>query len=189
MRTVWLLGVLSVTAGSLQAQGSLPVSGTVTYNAILYDQADGTDARSTGFRFAGRIAARLTRGTYLGLGVGSWSRRTGANCSVFPSCGDRLQAQSEAVVHQVYVQQYVRGRAFARGGAGLAVTSTLQSLGTIVVDDRWRAALSAGIGMDVPVGRFLYLTPSLDATLLPGTDRQAQELRSGIALGVGLTLR
>jgi hypothetical protein len=63
------------------------------------------------------------------------------------------------------------------------------SISFIDIDRRWRAALSVGGGIDLRIADFLYLTPSFDATFLPGADAEARELRSGFATGLALTLR
>ncbi len=94
-------------------------------------------------------------------------------------------------MHQVYLQQYlVRHRVFIRGGAGVAITSTLQpQSGEIQAARYWRAALTTRASLDLPVACWLYVTPSLDFTVLPGTNMAERKLRSGVAMGVALTLR
>jgi hypothetical protein len=179
------------TQASAQFPEQLPITGSVVYNAIIYNQARGTERHDYGFRFAGRVAARVARDTYVGAGVGSWVRQTGSNCYIFTACANRLDAQSEAIVHQVYLQQYlVRHRAFARVGVGPAITSTLQAGGNVIeYSKRWRPALTTGVGFDLRLARFLYLTPSFDVTVLPGADTAHGELRSAIAPGIAITLR
>src|SRR5688572_5847998 len=133
----------------------------------------GTRGQAALTRFAGRVALRVGSATYVGLGGGSWSRIIGSDCAVVPECDEFATAQSDAIIHQVYLQRYVsRSGLFFRAGAGLASTSTLLPENRAVVGftSRWRAALSAGVGIDLRIARFLYVTPCLDITVLPGTD-------------------
>jgi hypothetical protein len=190
-----LFGLLSLTAQSLGAQevvDPLPVTGSLIYNLVIYDRMPGTRGNAALTRFAGRVALKVAQSTYVGLGGGSWSRIVGTDCAVVPDCDEFATAQSDAIIHQLYLQRYVsRSGLFFRAGAGLASTSTLlpENRGVMGFTLRWRAALSAGVGMDIRLARFLYVTPSLDVTVLPGTDTRAAELRSGIAPGLALTLR
>jgi hypothetical protein len=186
---VWGFGAQPL--GAQEAVATLPVSGSLIYNALFLNRVYGTDTRGFAMRFAGRVGTQVARGTYIGLGGGSWVRVIRAECAGFPDCDRYVGSQSEAIVYQLYLQRYVRrNQLFLRGGLGLANTTTLlPENGLIAVTRRWRAALSVGTGVDLRITRFLYLTPSLDVTLLPGTDTRREELRSGITPGVGLTLR
>lgn len=190
-----LLGLLTLAARSLAAQEAtdpLPVTGSLIYNLVIYDRVPGTQGRAALTRFAGRVAVRVGKSTYVGLGGGSWSRIIGSACTVVAPCDDFATAQSDAIIHQLYLQHYVsRRRLFFRAGVGIASTATLlpENRTVMAFALRWRAALSAGVGTDLRIARFLYVTPSLDVTVLPGADTRAAELRSGIAPGLALTLR
>jgi hypothetical protein len=59
----------------------------------------------------------------------------------------------------------------------------------ISVADRWRSAFSLGLGADLGVATHIYLTPSLDYTILSGVSESSRELRHAVALGLGLTIR
>jgi hypothetical protein len=184
------LGVPSAVAQ--EADTLLPVTGSLIYNAIIYNRLHGTHSRGAAVRFAGRVAARVAGDTYIGVGGGSWVRVAGPSCGDVPGCREFITVQSEAVVYQLYVQRYVSQRLlFLRAGLGLANTTTIlpENGSLLKITRRWRAAISAGTGIDLRMASFLYLTPSLDLTVLPGTDTRAQELRSGFAVGLALTLR
>ena len=192
-RAVILLALFTVAARPLAAQAvleELPVSGSLTYNALIYDRAHGADGRAWGLRLAGRLALRLTSRTYLGIGVGSWSRETLA-CAAVQPCPGFIVAHSEAVVHQLYAQHYVwRNKAFLRAGSGAALTRTLQLLGGFIeVTESWRPVVAVGVGTDIRISSAVYLTPSLDVAMLLGVDRGTAELRSAVMPGLGLTLR
>jgi hypothetical protein len=198
MLRAWLITFLGVPglgaqlAGAQEAESPLPVSGSLIYNALTYNRIHGTDSRGAAMRFAGRVAIRVGANTYAGLAGGSWLRVGAPSCADVPDCGDFISLQSEAIVYQIYIQRYVsRAQLFLRAGAGVANTTTLLPEDRIViaVARRWRAALSAGAGIDLRIAHFVYLTPSLDVTVLPATDTRAQELRTGFAAGLGLTLR
>lgn len=199
MRCTPLLGLigLSLAAPSVAAQegaapASLPLTGSLIYNLVIYDRMPGTRGHAALTRFAGRVALRVGEATYIGIGGGSWSRIIGSDCAVVPDCDEFATAQSDAIIHQLYLQRYVsRSGLFFRAGAGVASTMTLlpENRGVMGFKLRWRAALSAGVGVDLRIAPFLYLTPCLDITVLPGTDTRAAELRSGIAPGLALTVR
>jgi len=192
---VSLVGLLGLGVHSLAAQeavSSLPVSGSLIYNGIIYDRLHGTGSRGGAFRFAGRVSTRWGEETYVGFGGGSWVRVARPDCSAVPDCREFLTVQSEAIIYQIYLQRYVsRKQLFLRAGLGLANTTTLlpENRLFLAVTRRWRSAVSAGAGIDLRIARFLYLTPSLDVTLLPGADTQSDELGSGFAAGLALTLR
>ena len=191
---VALIGGWGLGAQSLAAQepvARLPVNGSLIYNALFLNRVYGTDTRGFAMRFAGRVATRVARGTYVGIGGGSWVRVTRGDCAGLPDCDRYVGSQSEAIVYQLYLQRYVRrNQLFLRGGLGLANTTTLLPQSRLILmTRRWRGVLSVGTGVDLRITRYLYLTPSLDLTLLPGTDTRRDELRSCIAPGIGLTLR
>jgi hypothetical protein len=168
----------------------LPVGGSLVYHLLVFNRVSGTSARGIGLRFAGRLAVPVAEKTSVGLAGGSWVRISIGDCGL-PDCDGYITAQSEAFVYQLYVQQYVTGkRVFVRGGAGLAETRTLipEIRGFITVRDRWRGALSAGGGIDLPIARHAYVTPSLDFSVLPGADREARELGGALAVGIAITL-
>ena len=182
--------MLLVRPGAAQTADPLPVAGSLIYHALLYNRVNGSSTRGLGLRFAGRLAVRVADKTYLGFGGGSWARLTKGECGLSPDC-DGYNAQSEAYVYQLYVQRYLSGeRVFLRGGAGLAETRTVLPVDrfVITVTSHWRGALSAGGGIDIPLARHVYLTPSLDYTVLPGAVPEAQELGSALAVGVAITL-
>lgn len=175
-----------------QAVDQLPVSGSLIYHALLHNRVNGAGGQGIGLRFAGRVAIRVAASTYVGFGGGSWVSLTRGDCGLPADCDGYVGSQSEAFVYHLYLQQYVSGRLlFVRGGAGLAETRTLfpQNRVVIAVVERWRGALSAGGGVDLRMGHHVYLTPSLDFTVLPGADTGAEELGSAVAFGLALTLR
>jgi hypothetical protein len=189
---VLVFGSLLVTRPSrAQASGDpLPVAGSLIYHALLYNRVNGSSTRGLGLRFAGRVSIRLGEQTYVGFGGGSWARVSVGGCDL-SDCDGLVTAQSEAFVYQLYVQQYLRGkRLFVRAAAGLAQTRTLvpETRAWISVLQRWRGVLSAGGGIDLPLARHVYLTPSLDYTALPGADSSARELSSALAVGLAITL-
>ncbi len=52
-----------------------------------------------------------------------------------------------------------------------------------------RAVLSAGVGADLRLREHLFATPSINYTVLAGGDGPSYELRNGLAIAFGLTLR
>ena len=183
---VAVVGGLVVTPASAQERsGALLVGDSMTYNRVLH----GRDRGSSG-RFTGRLMLRLSRRSYVGIAVGSWSvaeRRSGCN----PDCSFVL-AQAEALVHQVYGQFYViRCRAFLRAGLGYALTLTLtpRSRSAFEERQRTRTAGSVGVGWDVTLTPRLYLTPSVDFVKLWSIADGDYELDRGLALGLGITVR
>jgi hypothetical protein len=189
-----LIGIVGLGVVPLSAQEPevpLPMTGSLIYNALFLNRVNGTGSRGLGLRFAGRVATPIGARTYLGLGGGSWIRVTKGDCGL-PNCDGYVGSQSEAVIYQLYLQRYVtRNQLFVRAGVGLADTRTLfpENRILIAVIRRWRGAVSAGVGTDFRIARYVYLTPSLDFTVLPGADTGAHELGSGLAVGVALTLR
>jgi hypothetical protein len=167
------------------------VSGSLIYNGIAYNRIHDRSSGGIGLRFAGRVAFRVAEHTYIGIGGGSWARGVQSDCTLVPNCRRYLIAQSEAILYHLYIQRYMGSRnIFLRAGSGIAQTRTVTLESRFMVaEQRWRLAVSTGAGIDLRIARFLYLTPSIDLTVLPGTDTRAQELRSGWALGVALTLR
>jgi hypothetical protein len=168
----------------------LPMSGSLIYHALLYNRVSNSSSRGLGLRFAGRLALRVANRTYVGFGGGSWARVSVGSCEVV-DCDELVTAQSEAYIYHLYVQQYLGGkRLFLRGGAGWAQTRTLipENSFFISIIQRWRGALSAGGGVDLPIARHVSLTPSLDYTILPGVHGSSRELGSALALGVAITL-
>jgi hypothetical protein len=181
------LGTRSLNAQTMGDQ--LPVTGSLIYHGLFHNI--GGKMIGIGLRFAGRIAVRVRPETFVGFGGGSWASLTRGDCGL-PECDGYLGSQSEAYIYHLYIQHYVSAsRVFVRGGAGLAQTRTLfpENRVLIAVTDRWRGAVSAGGGIDVRLASHVYLTPSLDFTVLPGADTGGQELGSALAVGVAITLR
>lgn len=180
-------------AGSSRAQtvsDPLPVGGSLVYHLLLFNRVSGTSNRGIGLRFAGRLAIPVGPKTQVGWGGGSWVRISVGDCGL-PDCDGYVTSQSEAFVYQLYVQQYVLSKGvFVRGGVGVAETRTLvpENRAFIAVTDRWRGAITTGAGIDLPVARHLYVTPSLDYTVLPGADRAGRELGGALAIGAAVTL-
>jgi hypothetical protein len=169
----------------------LPVTGSLVYHALLHNGTDSAESRGLGLRFAGRVALRVGRGSYVGFTGGSWVSLTLGEFSPLEPQTEYLGSQSEAFVYLIYLQQYISRRVFVRGGAGLAETRTLIPLSPVLiaVTERWRASISLGGGVDLPLVPHVYLTPSVDFTLLPGAHTDARELGSALALGLAITLR
>jgi hypothetical protein len=183
--------MLVTSKGLAQAAGDpLPVAGSLIYHALLYNRVAPSSSRGLGLRFAGRLSLKVAEQTYVGFGGGSWERVSIGNCDV-ADCDRLVTAQSEAFVYQLYVQHYLSGKGlFIRGGAGWALTRTLlpENSFFITVVQRWRGVLSTGGGIDLPMVRHVYLTPSLDFTVLPGADASSRELSSALAFGLAITL-
>lgn len=184
--------VLAVPSSAAQETvSSLPLTGSLIYNGVVYNRVHDRPSGGVGLRFAGRLAFRVAEHTYLGVGGGSWARGVQSDCTLVPNCGRYLVAQSEAILYHLYIQRYLGSRnIFLLAGSGIAQTRTVTLESRFMVaEQRWRVPVSTGAGVDLRIARFLYLTPSIDLTVLPGTDTRAQELRSGWALGLALTLR
>jgi len=169
----------------------LAVGGTLGYNLLRFNRTAYAEGRAWSGRFAGRLAITVRRDLALGFGVGSWARETAAPCLATGECPQGLSDLGQAIITQAYAQYYPAARAgFVRGGIGLANTRTL------LPDDeqmrrisRWRAALTCGGGADLRIANRLYLTPSLDYTVILGTHGETPELHSALGLGVGITVR
>jgi hypothetical protein len=178
----------------LQAQEPeqpLPVTGSLIYHALFHNVVESAETVGVGLRFAGRLALRVGPRTYAGFGGGSWVTLSRGEVAVVQPQAGYFGAQSEAFVYLLYLQQYVAGRLFVRGGAGIAQTRTLIPENRVVIRvvERWRGSLSAGAGIDFPLARHVYLTPSVDLTALPGANTRAEELGSALAFGIAITLR
>lgn len=190
------LMLLGLVAARAAAQGrpetGLPVTGSLAFNLLFYRSPSDVSVGPGGFtngRFHGRVAVRVARRTYVGLGVGSWARAV-----TEATYGDLaiVSSLSEAVVLQAYVQHYpLRALPwFVRGGTGIAHTYTVQPAGRVMIGRRhWRGPASVGSGVDLRVGGPLHLTASADYTILPAVRSGATELRSAWALGAAITLR
>ena len=190
-----VVALCAATVVRAQGQGEdreLPVAGTLTYNMLFLSHPPGQENGGFGARFGGRFAIRAGPRTYVGVGVGSWAQAQLGECSAPVECGTFANYWSEAIVYQAYAQ-HSPSPAFpgwARLGAGIANTSTLLPAGSVIdVLDRWRAALTGGVGADLRVGGHVFVTPSMDYTLLPGVGRGGEDLRHALALGFGVTIR
>ena len=184
--------LLQTSAALAQAPGpSLPVAISLVYNGLLYSGGPHGTGGGAGARFAGRIALPVGRRLYLGFAVGSWLRERQLSCDEAADCAEFRTGHSEAVVHQAYGQYYPgQERWFVRAGAGVAWTSTLRPLlGVFGARTHWRPAASAGLGGDLRLKGPLYLSASLDYTALLGAATEEDELHSGLAFGLGATLR
>jgi hypothetical protein len=179
-------------AQSPSPERALPVAGTLIYNLLLLSGPPDSHAGGVGARFGGRLAVRVALRTYVGMGVGSWVQAQTGRCAAPVECGTFADYWSEAIVYQVYAQHTpsMEFPAWVRLGAGIANTSTLAPGGGVIeVADRWRAAVSGGVGADLPVSGHLFVTPSIDYTTLRGVVGRSQELRHAFALGLGVTFR
>jgi hypothetical protein len=193
--SVYLVLGLGAATSTAAAQGGssdepLLFSGTLIYNLLFINSPPETSG-GVGARFAGRLAFRAARSTYVGVAVGSWSRATRAACSSL-GCGAAVENWSEAVIYQVYAQQGLRQQVpvWARAGVGLGNTSTLEpGAGVIRLDERWRTAVTVGAGVDIRLKGHFYSTLSADFTLLPEVDSRSQELRHAVSIGLGFTIR
>jgi hypothetical protein len=184
--------VFTAAAQTAPADQPLQISGTLIYNLLLVNAPPETSRRRVGARFAGRLAVRVAERTYLGVGVGSWSRATRAACTALGSCGEAVENWSEAIVYQAYAQHRPSPRwpVWVRAGLGGGNTSTLEPGGGVILfDEHWRVALSAGGGVDIRMTRHFFSTLSADFTILPQVDRKTQELRHAVSLGLGFTIR
>lgn len=173
----------------LPAQARLPLAGSIVYNALRFSQQTDRSAPGLGWRFVGRMAFPVTDKFYVGFAVGSWVRAYHA-CVRPADCPTELSDYSEAVNHTLYAQLYVAPAWFLRAGGGFARTEVLApSYSVISVQRRTRWSFAAGAGVDIPIRRFLYLTPSIDYTALPAVPTGASEIRWSLAYGIGLTLK
>lgn len=187
---VW--GSSPAMAQSPSSERPLPFAGTLIYNLLFLSRPPDLHGGGFGARFGGRFAVRVGQRTYVGVGVGSWAQAPTGRCAAPVECGTFVDYWSEAIVHQVYAQYRVSSRlpGWARLGAGVARTSTLvPGGGVIALADRWRAVVTAGVGADWRLRSHLFLTPSIDYTVLPGVERSGHELRHALALGIGVTIR
>jgi hypothetical protein len=195
MRVTSILVIWAASRAMAQDASSerpLPVAGTLIYNVLFLSRPADYHGGGIGARFAGRFAVRVRERTYVGIGVGSWAQAPTGQCAAPVDCGTFADYWSEAVVHQLYAQHTPSSRfpGWARVGVGLAKTTTLVPGGGVIgLSDRWRAAVTAGLGGDWRLERHLFLTPSIDYTALPGVDPRGPELRYGLALGIGVTIR
>ena len=183
------------SAGPMRAQERSaarrsPVAGSMVYHALLYDHPYGDErSRSWGARFAGRLALRLHDQAYVGFAVGSWQDAWG-ECGAGSVCA--LGLERSAVASQLYVQVYPINAAplFIRTGGGMGQTHTLlPAQSYIYAADHIRLLWSVGVGLDWPLGRQLHFTPSVDYHVMPAVPRASPELRSAVAIGLGLSLR
>jgi hypothetical protein len=192
---------LALGASSAQAQGTsapLPITATLLFNALLYETPVGLEGGPllTG-RFAGRVGVRITPRSFAGFAVGSWQLGD-AHCVRAGCDGGResfVTVNREAVVLQLYGQVYPTRRLplFVRAGAGIGHTYTLKPDGAfglyMVGRTNQYLVASLGGGLDLRLARHLYLTPSLDYTTMLGVEATSDDLRSALAMGVGLTVR
>jgi hypothetical protein len=169
----------------------LPVAGTLIYNVLFMSHPPNSHG-GLGARFAGRFSIRAGSPTYVGVAVGSWAQASLGQCAAPIGCGTYANYWSEAIVYQVFVQHspWRRFPGWVRLGAGVANTSTLVPAGGVIsVASRRRAAVAAGVGSDLRVMHHVFVTASVDYTVLPAVERTQMELRHALALGVGVTLR
>jgi hypothetical protein len=169
----------------------LPVAGTLIYNVLFMSRPPNSHG-DPGARFAGRFSIRAGSPTYVGVAIGSWAQASLGQCAVPIDCGTYANYWSDAIVYQVFVQHAPLRKftGWVRLGAGVANTSTLVPAGSLIsVASRWRAAVSAGVGSDLRVMHHVFVTPSVDYTILPAVERTQMELRHALALGVGVTIR
>lgn len=184
-----LLGSRAAAMQGQEADDALPVGGTLTWNVLVYGGEHGS-----GFRFAGRAMARIGDDWHVGFGVGSWAVFSGALVAAGPSL---VTTQSEAVVYQAFGQLNVwKQLVFTRAGVGIGQTRTLVPAGTVGLGTvglaellHWRPALSAGVGIDIPLTRHTYFSPTVDYTYLRGVPAGSVELHQAWAFGLGLTVR
>lgn len=183
--------VRSVAAQDAAAPRRAPIAGSMVYHLLLYGAPYGQDDYdSWGMRFAGRLALRLHDQLYAGFAIGSW--HDGQGSRIEESGYSMLTLDRSAVASQVYVQAYPveRWPLFLRLGGGMGQTWTLEPNGSFMrATDHVRALWSGGVGIDFSVGRQLHITPSVDYHVMPAVSRKSAELRSALAVGVGLTLR
>ena len=170
------------------------MQGTAAYNAIwVTDRVGDADGRA-GHRFSGRVALRARSALYVGIGIGSWESATTLSLGGMVLEGE-ITSLSSAVVGGPYAQVYPIARApfFLRAGVGLAATRTYypashDGLLLMYLVTATRLAPTAGLGVDLGVGRHLAVTGAVDFTRLVGVEG-GRELDSGVTASVGLTLR
>lgn len=174
----------------------LPITATVLFNALAYDTPAGLEsgALTTG-RFAGRIGVPLSPALTVGFSVGSWQHADGF-CITSDDCGWQapaaLTVNREAVLLQSYIQVPPRGGLplFVRGGMGLGHTATFTPAGLHMVRRvNVYLSLAGGAGADLRLVRSLYLTPSIDYTVMPAVTEASNDLRGALAIGLGLTVK
>lgn len=202
---VLALGGLAAVPCSGQANDSsipLPISGTMSLNfaySWVPPRPAGwpSDTKFVGTRFGGRIAVLVTRSMRIGFAVASWevSDVQGTSCTGGQACEKLLPFHGQAVATTAFAQWQV-GYAVFRGGMGL-VRSTRDLPGEVgrategLIRRRGadRFGISAGGGINVPVGRHIYLTPSVDLVWMPTISAASQELRWAVLMGLGLTVQ
>lgn len=170
----------------------LPVAGTLLYNLLFLSRPPDSPDGGFAARFGGRFALRAAPRTYVGIGVGSWVQARTGRCVDPAVCGTYAVYWSEAVVYQLYAQHLPSAPVpgWLRLGIGIANTSTLEPGGGLIdVYARWRPAVSGGAGADLRIGGHLFLTPSIDYTVLTGVRRRGPELHHALAMGLGVTIR
>lgn len=183
------------TIGEAQAGRSLPVQGTAAWNILWPTTAEPNEGSwRAGSRFSGRVGVRVTDNLYAGLSVGSWEAIVAVAFGEGPPT-DTLSSLGTAVVYGGYAQLYpVRTLpVFVRGGLGLARTSTyyptfVGGAPYILRQHATRAAPGIGAGVDIRLGSPLALSVAIDYVRLLGVTA-GRELKSGLTLGVGLTLQ
>ena len=195
LRLVIVAALLLVCVRSAPAQDAAarraPIAGSMVYHLLVYGAPYGRDGSdSWGMRFAGRLAVRLHDQLYAGFAVGSWHDSWGFESD--ESAYTIRMLDRSAVASQLYLQAYPveAWPLFLRLGGGMGQTSTLEPSGAFMrATDEVRLLWSAGVGVDLSIGRQLHITPSVDYHAMPNVSRASPELRSALAVGVGLTLR
>jgi hypothetical protein len=177
-----------VVATAMEAQDRpLNVEGTASYNLIWNGTTQASDrVRFASARFGGRVAIRLASHSYVGVSIGSWSYRVARE-----GFTDIDDAVSTAVAASAYLQVYPvhSPLLFFRAGAGYARTLTYYPhFDGIRQEALVHPTVSGGVGTDVSIATHLAFTPSIDLTQLFGTEGE-REIRSGVVLGIGITIR
>jgi len=194
--------MILATEVSAQQPLKLPVAGTMNVNFVyswIPGRPDGwpADSRITGIRFGGRVALQITRSFDLGLAVASWEGDDVQSilCTAGDDCQELLAFRGEAFATALFGQ--LRSRyGFVRGGAGPVRSDryvpdgrTGLQTGLIHAIRSYRAGLTFGVGHDVRIAQFLFITMSVDGVLLPTVSATSRELRWAILGGLGLTVQ
>lgn len=193
------IGLLAM-AGPLAAQQRSPLPVLINVSVardshedlgLLFGNPESFDAPE----YALRVAIRLPKRLYGGIGLGRWRRSTYADPrgSGFCDCLEYVSFVSQTTVPQGFLQWYPAGRRvapFLRVGAGLAYAEWFRQ-GVSNIEHAWRTDtfFSLGGGADVRLFESTYVTLSVDHSRVAVPESKEGFIRRTTSLGLGLTIR
>ena len=199
-RSALVLGVLPLAVPlAAQSRSPLPVlvNVSVAYDAheelgLLYGDPESLDDPEYGFRIAVRLPKRL----YAGVGLTRWRRSTYADPrgSGFCDCLEYVAFVSQTTVPQIFLQWHPiasrRVDPFVRAGAGRAGGEWYR-WGIGNMEHGWRTDTfgTLGAGADLRVLQSIYLSLALDYTHVAVPENKTGFIRRTTSLGLGLTVR